>query len=72
MNVHTVAARGALAEARTIERRQPPAHGFATLTSRGPLRGLSRELVDAQARKLVVALVDAVAGGGVAGPRVES
>ena len=46
-------------------------HGFATLTSRGPLRGLPRDLVDAQAQKLVVALVDAVAGGGAARPRVE-
>ena len=35
-------------------------HGFATLTSRGPLRHLPRELVDAQAGRLVAELVDAV------------
>ena len=45
-------------------------HGFATLTSRGPLRGLPRELVDAQAAKLVAALVDAVTHDGPARPRV--
>ncbi|MFE2431402.1 TetR-like C-terminal domain-containing protein [Streptomyces sp. NPDC059373] len=37
-------------------------HGFATLTSRGPLRELPRERVDAQAERLVADLVDAVAG----------
>jgi AcrR family transcriptional regulator len=37
-------------------------HGFATLTSRGPLRGLPRERVDAHAERLVADLVDAVAG----------
>ena len=37
-------------------------HGFATLTSRGPLRKLPRELVDARAQRLVADLVDAVTG----------
>ena len=37
-------------------------HGFATLTARGPLRGLPRELVDAQAGRLVADLVNAVVG----------
>jgi hypothetical protein len=37
-------------------------HGFATLTSRGPLRELPRERVDAQAERLVADLVDAVTG----------
>jgi AcrR family transcriptional regulator len=37
-------------------------HGFATLTSRGPLREVPRERVDAQAERLVADLVDAVAG----------
>jgi AcrR family transcriptional regulator len=36
-------------------------HGFATLTSRGPLRALPRERVDAQAERLVGDLVAAVA-----------
>lgn len=35
-------------------------HGFATLTSRGPLRELPRHLVDAHAERLVAELVDAV------------
>ena len=35
-------------------------HGFATLTSRGPLRELPRDLVDAQAERLVADIVDAV------------
>jgi AcrR family transcriptional regulator len=35
-------------------------HGFATLTSRGPLRGLPRPVVDAQARRLVADLVASV------------
>lgn len=36
-------------------------HGFATLTSRGPLRVLPRALIDQQSVRLVAALVDAVA-----------
>ncbi len=39
-------------------------HGFATLTARGPLRGLPREVVDAHASRLVAALVDAVTASG--------
>ena len=35
-------------------------HGFATLTARGPLRELPRDLVDAKAVRLVAGLVDAV------------
>lgn len=35
-------------------------HGFATLTSRGPLRELPRGRVDAQAKRLVGDLVDGV------------
>src|SRR5439155_7437352 len=35
-------------------------HGFATLTSRGPLRALPRDVVDAQAQRLVSDLVAAV------------
>jgi AcrR family transcriptional regulator len=38
-------------------------HGFATLTTRGPLRHLPRPVVDAQAGRLVSALVDAVSAG---------
>ncbi|GAA4234147.1 AcrR family transcriptional regulator [Streptosporangium album] len=38
-------------------------HGFATLNSRGPLRQLPRERVDAQAERLVADLVDAVTRG---------
>ncbi|MCW2834267.1 MAG: TetR/AcrR family transcriptional regulator [Nocardioides sp.] len=37
-------------------------HGFATLTARGPLRELPRQLVDEQSARLVTALVDAVDG----------
>jgi AcrR family transcriptional regulator len=37
-------------------------HGFATLTSRGPLREAPRDLVDAQAERLVADLVAAVIG----------
>ena len=43
-------------------------HGFATLTSRGPLRGLPRRLVDDQGSGLVAALVDAVTGRGADAP----
>ena len=39
-------------------------HGFATLTARGPLQGLPREVVDTQAGRLVGALVDAVTAWG--------
>ncbi|WP_322919337.1 TetR/AcrR family transcriptional regulator [Nocardioides renjunii] len=35
-------------------------HGYATLTARGPLRELPRELIDDQGRRLVASLVDAV------------
>jgi AcrR family transcriptional regulator len=35
-------------------------HGFATLTSRGPLRELPRDAIDAQAERLVADLVAAV------------
>lgn len=42
-------------------------HGFATLTARGPLRGLPRELVDQQSAKLVAALVNAVGRPAVVG-----
>ncbi|QIK76609.1 TetR/AcrR family transcriptional regulator [Nocardioides piscis] len=35
-------------------------HGFATLTARGPLRALPREVVDEQACRLVGAIVEAV------------
>ena len=42
-------------------------HGFATLTSRGPLRELPRALVDQQSTTLVAALVDAVAVRTLAG-----
>lgn len=37
-------------------------HGFATLTSRGPLRELSRAVIDRQADQLVANLVAAVIG----------
>lgn len=35
-------------------------HGFATLTSRGPLRELPRDVVDKQATRLVTDLVEAI------------
>ena len=38
-------------------------HGFATLTSRGPLRDVPRRLVLEQAERLVTDLVEAVTGG---------
>jgi AcrR family transcriptional regulator len=35
-------------------------HGFATLTTRGPLHGLARDVVDGHAERLVAGLVTAV------------